>query len=204
MKKATLPLMLIVLVWAGCSTSPHVSQDMFLVEHGFVELSNSNYLEAEAYLRAALDINPNNPYTLLNLGVVYQDTGRTREAIQMYQKVLELNPEETAVKSNREGYTGKKIAEIARENLKSLGVFIAHKGPALNTKGLGESIVTDSKVNTAVIQYEAQLQIVSYSAAGHASAIGTQGSQDTVDIASMGGPSGIGAVSYTHLRAHET
>ena len=156
----------------GCATSPHVSQDMFLVEQGFEELSNSNYLEAEAYLRAALDINPNNPYTLLNLGVVYQDTGRTKEAIQMYEKVLELNPEETAVKSNREGYSGKKIVEIARENLKSLGIFIAEKDPALNTIGLGESVVTDSEVNTVVIPYEAQLQILSYSAAGHASALG--------------------------------
>ena len=192
MKKATLLLMLIALVWGGCATSPHVSQDIFLVEQGFEELSNRNYLEAEAYLRAALDINPNNPYTLLNLGVVFQDTGRTKEAVQTYQRVLELNPEETAVKSNREGYSGKKIVEIARENLKSLGIFIAQKGPGLNTMGLGESVVTNSEVNTAVIQYEAQLQIVSYSAAGHASALDTEGNQDTVDITS-GGPSGIGA-----------
>ncbi|MCJ7775883.1 MAG: tetratricopeptide repeat protein, partial [Desulfobulbaceae bacterium] len=192
MKKATLLLMLIALVLGGCTTSPHVSQDMFLVNQGFEELSNSNYLEAEAYLRAALDVNPNNPYTLLNLGVVYQDTGRTKEAVQMYQKVLELNPEEIAVESNREGYSGKKIVEIARENLKSLGILIAEKGPTMSTMGLGESVVTDSEVNTEVIQYEVQLQIASYSAAGHASALYTEGNQDTVDIAS-GGPSGIGA-----------
>jgi len=192
MKKATLLLMLFALVWGGCASSPHVSQDMFLSEHGFVELSNSNYLEAEAYLLAALDINPNNPYTLLNLGVVYQDTGRTKEAVQMYQKILELNPEDTAVESNREGYGGKKIVEIARENLKSLGILIAEKGPAMSTMGLGESVVTDSEVNTAIIQYDVPLQIASYSAAGHASALYTEGNQDTVDIAS-GGPSGIGA-----------
>jgi len=143
---------------------------------------------SRSILGAALDINPNNPYTLLNLGVVIQDTGRTKEAIQMYQKVLELNPEETAVKSNREGYSGKNIVEIARLNLKSLGVFIAQKDPALNTKDLGESVVTDSKANTMVLPYEAPLQIVSHSAAVYASALGSEGGQDTVEIASVGGP----------------
>jgi hypothetical protein len=193
MNKAILLLMLIALVWGGCTTSPHVSQDMFLVNQGFEELSNSNYLEAEAYLRAALDVNPNNPYTLLNLGVVFQDTGRTKEAIQMYQKVLELNPKKTAVKSNREGYSGKKIVEIARENLKSLGIFIAQKGPPLNTMDLGVSVVTDSEVKPVAIPDEAQLQFASYSAAVHASALDTEGNQDTVDMASMGGLPGIGA-----------
>jgi len=160
MKKATLLLMLIALVLGGCTTSPHVSQDMFLSEHGFAALSSSDYSEAEAYLLVALDINPNNPYTLLNLGVVFQDTGRTKEAIQMYQKVLELNPEETVVKSNREGYSGKKIVELARENLKNLGVFVAQKDPELNTKDLGESAVTVSKANTItmVLPHEAPLK----------------------------------------------
>ncbi len=160
MMKATVLLMLSALVLWACANSPHVSQDMFLVNQGFEELSNNNYLEAEAYLRAALDINPNNPYTLLNLGVVFQDTGRTKEAIQMYQKVLELNPEETVVKSNKEGYSGKKIVELARENLKNLGVFVAQKDPELNTKDLGESAVTVSKANTItmVLPHEAPLK----------------------------------------------
>jgi hypothetical protein len=195
MTKASLLIMLIALVLWSCANSPHVSQDMFLVEKGFEELSNSNYLEAEAYLMAALDINPNNPYTLLNLGVVFQDTGRTKEAIQMYQKVLENNPDETAVKSNREGYSGKKIVEIARENLKGLGVFIAQKGPVLNTKGLEESVVKESEVKPVIIPYEAPLQIISYSAAGHASVLDAEGNQESVDIVSVGGPSGIGASS---------
>ena len=158
MKKATLLLMLIALVLGGCTTSPHVSQDMFLSEHGFAALSSSDYSEAEAYLLVSLDINPNNPYTLLNLGVVFQDTGRTKEAIQMYQKVLDLNPEGTVVQSNREGYSGKKIVELARENLKNLGVFIAQKDPELNTKELEESVVTVSKANTMVLTHEAPLK----------------------------------------------
>ena len=178
MNKATLKVMLITLLLGGCATSPHVSQDMFLVEQGFEALSSSNYLEAEGYLQAALDISPNNPYTLLNLGVVFQDTGRTKEAIGMYQKVLELNPQVTAIKSNREEYSGKKIVEIARENLKSLGI----------------SDFIYSKVSD-VVQYKDPLQMAGYSAAGHSSILGTEENQDTVDIASAGGPSGIGASS---------
>ena len=162
MTKATLLLMLIALVLWACANSPPVSQDMFLVEKGFEELSNSNYLEAEAYLLAALDINPNNPYTLLNLGVVFHDTGRTKEAIQMYKKVLKLNPDETAVKSNRKGYSGKKVADIARENLKSLGVFITQRGPVLNAKSLKESVVKESEVKPVIIPYEAPLPVATY------------------------------------------
>ena len=84
MKATKLLLIGIAFVLVGCGGSSYVAQDMFLVNQGFEELSNSNYLEAEAYLLAALDVNPNNPYTLLNLGVVYQDTGRIKEAVQMY------------------------------------------------------------------------------------------------------------------------
>jgi tetratricopeptide (TPR) repeat protein len=158
MMKATVLLMLSALVLWACANSVHVSQDMFLSEHGFAALSSSDYSEAEAYLLVSLDINPNNPYTLLNLGVVFQDTERTKEAIQMYQTVLELNPEETVVQSNREGYSGKKIVELARENLKNLGVFIAQKDPEQNTKDLEESVVTVSKANTMVLLYEAPLK----------------------------------------------
>ena len=158
MMKAKVLLMLIALVLWACANSVHVSQDMFLSEHGFVELSKGNYLEAEAYLLAAMEMNPTNPYTLLNLGVVFQDTGRTKEAIQMYQTVIELNPEETVVQSNREGYSGKKIVELARENLKNLGVFIAQKDPEQNTKDLEESVVTVSKANTMVLLHEAPLK----------------------------------------------
>ena len=54
MKTTKLLLIGIAFVLVGCGGSSYVAQDMFLVNQGFEELSNSNYLEAESYLRAAL------------------------------------------------------------------------------------------------------------------------------------------------------
>jgi len=54
MKTTKLLLIGIAFVLVGCGGSSYVAQDMFLVNQGFEELSNSNYLEAESYLRAVL------------------------------------------------------------------------------------------------------------------------------------------------------
>jgi hypothetical protein len=54
MKTTKLLLIGIAFVLVGCGGSSCVAWDMFLLNQGFEELSNSNYLEAESYLRAAL------------------------------------------------------------------------------------------------------------------------------------------------------
>ena len=64
-----------------------------------------------------------------------------------------------------------------------------------NLKSLGISDFIYSKVSDVVIQYKAPLQMAGYSTAGNSSILGTEENQDTVDIASAGGPSGIGASS---------
>ena len=93
-------LMCLFLVLVSCGGSSYITQDAYLTDKGFAELSNGNYPQAEANLLVALDLNPENPFALLNLGVVYQDTGRTSEAVEIYERLLELTPEETAVQSN--------------------------------------------------------------------------------------------------------
>jgi tetratricopeptide (TPR) repeat protein len=99
----------------GCGGSFSIPQDTYLANQGLLELSNRNYLGAEANLLVALDLNPNNPYALLNLGVVYHNTDRPAEAVEMYLRVLDLKPEETAVESNREGNRGRSLLEIAKD-----------------------------------------------------------------------------------------
>ena len=94
MKAMILFLTGIALICIGCVKSSYISQDTYLEHQGFVELSKGNYSLAEATLLVSLDINPNNPYSLLNLGAVYQNTGRNWQAAQMYKKLLELNPEQ--------------------------------------------------------------------------------------------------------------
>jgi tetratricopeptide (TPR) repeat protein len=100
---------------AGCAT-----QDMELSNEGFRAISQKNYGQAETSLEKALSINPDNPYALLNMGVVYQETGRLDKARQMYEKVIALQPKEVAEESNTGSLAGKGLADIARENMKLL------------------------------------------------------------------------------------
>ena len=101
----------------GCGP---MSEDMKLSDQGFDALSEGNYQEAEKYLGEALALNPLNPYALLNMGVVYQNTGRLEKARLMYIKVMAQNPEAMAVRSNLDGYVGKTLGQIAEENYVAL------------------------------------------------------------------------------------
>ena len=72
---------------SGCA-----AKDMTLSNQGYEELTKTNYNQAEKYFSEALYINPDNPYALLNLGQVYQETGHPARARQMYEKVIALDP----------------------------------------------------------------------------------------------------------------
>jgi hypothetical protein len=100
---------------SGCAT-----QDMELSNQGFQEISGKNYGQAEVSLEKALSINPDNPYALLNMGVVYQETGRLDKARQMYKRLIDLQPKDVAEESNTGSLAGKGLVEIAKENLKLL------------------------------------------------------------------------------------
>ena len=108
---------LLSLLLVGCATS---SRDMNYMNQGFDELSNSNFQKAEEYLDKALSINPDNLYAILNLGVVYQNTGRREKAREMYQKVIDRESKSPASRSNKDWAVGEKLADIARKNLENL------------------------------------------------------------------------------------
>ena len=70
--KAIVSIMLLILL-AGCGSTSQQSlpYDMTLANEGYEELIRQNYDQAEAWFDLALSINSQNPYALLNLGVVY-------------------------------------------------------------------------------------------------------------------------------------
>jgi Tfp pilus assembly protein PilF len=111
--------MLLVGFVAGCATMER-SQDMQLVTDGFGKIEQQDWTGAEADLSRALEINPSNAYAQLNLGVVYQNTGRVELARQMYDKVIAGHVDETAAKSTDPAQQGKTLAEIARQNIELL------------------------------------------------------------------------------------
>ncbi len=99
---------------------PNDTEDMILSDQGFELLESEDYDTAEGYFERALQINPDNPYALLNLGVVYDAKGERDKAIQMYEKVIELDPDDRATLSTSPEETGNRLADIARDNLKRL------------------------------------------------------------------------------------
>ena len=110
----------------GCA-----GKDMKLTTQGSEAIFMNDYQSAEKYLDEALDLNPENPYALLNMGVVYENTGRKEQAISMYQKVIELNPK---------GKEDQSITELARTKLKNLQMEMAR-----NSRTAGKSYVTASE-----------------------------------------------------------
>jgi len=123
MKNHTILVILAAVVIVSCSTfgSQSSSQkEAELLENGYLALSSGDYSTAEHLLNQALYINDQNPYTLLNLGVVYQDTQRYKQARDAYQAVIDMNPSDTAVSANVKGYSGRNLAEIAKVNLANL------------------------------------------------------------------------------------
>jgi tetratricopeptide (TPR) repeat protein len=102
----------------GCATT--ASRDMELANQGFEYLNQGNMAGAENYLNQSLAENPNNPYALLNLGVVYMRTGRAEQARSMFDKVIALDPKDIVSRSNEPGEVGKTLADLAKDNLKIL------------------------------------------------------------------------------------
>ena len=104
----------------SCSSTPEKAPDVDLSEQAFEAISEGNYEQAEALLEVALSINPDNPYAILNLGVVYQRTGRIEKAREQYVKIILQDAKETVARSNVRGMEGKSLVDIAKENLENL------------------------------------------------------------------------------------
>jgi tetratricopeptide (TPR) repeat protein len=60
---------------------------------------DGNYQEAEAYIREALQEDPNSPYLLLKLSQVMAEDGRPEEALSSAQRSVDLAPEDLAARS---------------------------------------------------------------------------------------------------------
>lgn len=77
--------------------------------------ARSDMARAEAYGNQALKANPNDPYALLALAIVYQSTGRPEGARQYYELLLSMHSQEMVPSTS--GGPPHSIDEIARHNL---------------------------------------------------------------------------------------
>jgi Flp pilus assembly protein TadD len=81
-------------------------------------LQHDRVFEAENVLNKALTVEPNNPFTLNNLGYTKEKEGELEQAVQLYEKAAAQRSDEriiVAVEKNK-NWRGKKISEIAGKN----------------------------------------------------------------------------------------
>jgi len=123
-------LMLATTVLAGCSSLDGVGgflgtgesqpDDTKLNDEGYAAMQAGNMAEAENLLREALVANPDNPYAMLNLGVLMQNTGRPALARQAYQRVINTDDAALATLVGGDPQEATSLKVLAERNLASL------------------------------------------------------------------------------------
>ena len=91
-----------------------------LAEKGYYKLIDGDYEEASQYFDEALEIDPNNPYALLNKGVIAEVEGDYDLAYDYYQRVIMIDTSDTATEASDPEKTGVPLLQIARENIEKL------------------------------------------------------------------------------------
>jgi Flp pilus assembly protein TadD len=79
-------------------------------------LSQDRAPEADLVLQQALKIDPNNPFTLNNLGFAKEKEGDLEEAIRDYSRAAATGSREPVVVTSNKDWRGKPISEVASKN----------------------------------------------------------------------------------------
>ena len=112
---AVAAVLILPIIAAGCASS-----DQRLANKGFSAIEDGRYADAERMLTDAVQQNPDNPYALLNLGTVYQRTGRFEQAREMFDKVIALDALQNPAKRSKFVDPSKNLRQIAEDNLRTL------------------------------------------------------------------------------------
>jgi Flp pilus assembly protein TadD len=107
-----------------CATSTkdlHQNSQRVLLAGGYHALRDNDLACAERLTYAAQELNPKDSYAALNLGAIYQRTGRLEMAKEQYAKTIKLDSgpagQETAQIATADQAKSQRPAVIARENL---------------------------------------------------------------------------------------
>ena len=97
------------------------SESMRFTSLGYEQLQEKEYDLAEGLFQKALQLDGTNPYAILSIGTIYEAEGKKAEAVQMYKKVIEMNTQSRSVFATDAVEQGRKLTDIAKENLERLG-----------------------------------------------------------------------------------
>lgn len=87
---------------------------------GFDKLMKGDLREAKQYFEEALQVDSQNPYALMNLGVIYEKEMLPQQAIVMYRAVVATGSTVLAEKSSSPEVTGQSIVELAQEHIERI------------------------------------------------------------------------------------
>jgi general secretion pathway protein D len=91
-----------------------------LLMKGYESLQSGDFSKAKMLFLKVLEIDPANPYAMMNMGVIYEKEGRNDSAIKMYQEILAGGSDAVADKTNDPDKTGMTLRELAMENLERM------------------------------------------------------------------------------------
>ena len=101
------------------------------VNHSNVEavrlLNQGRAAEADVLLQDALRKDPNNVYTLNNMGAAKEMEGEAEEALKYYDQAAQLQSGATAVVTTDRQWRGRPISRMAEQNAKQLRDHLSHK-----------------------------------------------------------------------------
>jgi len=109
-----------------------VSDEPLKINHENVEavrlLSQGRAPEADLLLEHTLQENPNDVFTLNNLGVAKEMEGESDEALRYYDKAAYTRSDAAAVVTLNRSWRGKPVNELATQNAKNLRNRLARQG----------------------------------------------------------------------------
>jgi len=108
--------------------------------------------QADLALQKALKLDPNNPFTLNNLGYAREKEGELEQAYKFYTQAANQNSDTPIVVTVRKSWRGKGISSIAADNARKVQNLMAHEQSVsdqvarLNTRGVAAINRNDFKL----------------------------------------------------------
>lgn len=97
-----------------------LQQVQSLVNEGYEKLEADKISEAKDLFQRALKIDPQNPFALINIGVIFEKEGQPGLALKMYRAVIAGGSAAIADKSSDAQQKGASLLKIARESIERI------------------------------------------------------------------------------------
>ncbi len=91
-----------------------------LISEGYEKLQAGELEVAKGLLQKVLEIDPQNPFALMNMGVLFEKEGNPNQALIMYRAVIASGSAAVADKSSDSRKKGASLLEIARESIERI------------------------------------------------------------------------------------